>query len=724
MTVRLHRLLIGACLCALIVALRAVPLTVSTSTAAAAPLASWTVQYQAPEGITLRGIKMLTTDTGYAVGGPDWGVQGNPYVLKTTNGGANWTRLNLPAQVSGWQGGIDCLSTLTCLSVGITGQAIRTTDGGATWALSAMPDYGGYLYTTYFGSSSLVFAGGTNGKSFRSTNGGASWNEFFPGGSVVIWEFTCFGSICYGAGNGATMAISTDAGASWTRRFAPQGDLLGLHFFSPTTGYLAGQGGLIYYTTDGGLTFSTQLSINSVDLFDIEMVNTQEGWAAGGFRLGNENYDGRMYHTTNAGGAWTRITDIPATALIWEVDFVDAGHGWAVTHDGKILVYTSGPTPTPTPTDTPTPTPTPTITPTPTTAPTNTPTPLPNAGHVAGFVFNDLNGNGTRNAGEPGLAGARVDLLLPDNTLVSSMVTSADGAFVFRDVPAGSYRLQETDPPGYTSPPSSNLVNIQVLAGGTQWVDFPDTSAIPTPTPTPLVEQVTAGSDDATQRLSSGLVDLTSPVLRLGNSSGNHLVSGARFSQVDIPFHVRIVDAALLLYRTYHPAAFPTVTLKIEGAALDNAPNFANTPPLQMPRTAAQATWTVNSSQPLDWVASPDISSLVQEVVNRPAWVSGNALALLLTSDPANAGYFDAVAYEGNSVYAAKLRVTYAACLAADIDCSCQVGVNDVQAVAGHFGLLSGNPAWNRLYDLAPNGEIDVADVAAAATAWGQQGCP
>ena len=113
----------------------------------------------------------------------------------------------------------------------------------------------------------------------------------------------------------------------------------------------------------------------------------------------------------------------------------------------------------------------------------------------------------------------------------------------------------------------------------------------------------------------------------------------------------------------------------------------------------------------------------MQEVVNRPAWQSGNALALLLTSDPANAGYFDTVAYEGNPVSAAKLRVTYAACLAADIDCSCQVGVNDVQAVAGHFGAVNSDPGWNRLYDLAPNGAIDVADVSAAAAAWGQLGC-
>lgn len=730
MAVRLRLLLIGVCLGSLALATSAIPSLVSSAPAAEAPLASWTVQYQAPEGITLRGIKMLTATTGYAVGGPDWGVQGNPYVLKTTNGGATWTRLNnLPPLVSGWQGGIDCLSTSTCLSVGITGQAIRTTDGGATWALSAMPDYGGYLYTAYLGPNNLVLAGGTNGKSFRSTNSGASWTEFFPGGSVVIWEFICFGNTCYGAGNGASMAVSTDAGASWTRRFAPQGDLLGLHFFNTSTGYLAGQGGLIYYTTDGGLTFATQLSISSVDLFDIEMVNSQEGWAVGGFRLGNDNYEGRIYHTTNAGGAWTRITDIPATALIWETDFVDASHGWAVTHDGKILAYGSDSVPPPT--DTPTPTPTVTNSPTPTPTATGTPTPLPNTGHVAGFVFDDLNGNSLRDNGEPGLAAAQVALLLPDNTVVSSLTTGADGAFVFRNVTAGAYRLQETDPSGYTSPPASNLVDILVAAGNTRQVDFPDTQALPTATPTAtptpsvtqLWEQVAAGGDDATQRLSSGLLDLGSVVLRLGNSAGNHLVSGARFTNVDIPFHVRITDAALLLYRTYHPAAFPAVTLKIEGAALDNAPGFASLPPLQMPRTVAQTAWTVTSAQPLDWTASPDLRSIVQEVVNRPAWQSGNALALLLTSDPANAGYFDTVAYEGNPVSAAKLRVTYAACLAADIDCSCQVGVNDVQAVAGHFGAVNSDPGWNRLYDLAPNGAIDVADVSAAAAAWGQLGC-
>ncbi|QLQ07604.1 MAG: hypothetical protein HZY76_17365 [Anaerolineae bacterium] len=102
----------------------------------------------------MRGLKMLNSQLGYAVGGPDWGGQGNPYILKTTDGGAHWTRLTLPDFVQGWQGGIDCLSTLHCLSVGTTGQAIRTTDGGLTWANSGMANgYGGYLYTAYWANS-------------------------------------------------------------------------------------------------------------------------------------------------------------------------------------------------------------------------------------------------------------------------------------------------------------------------------------------------------------------------------------------------------------------------------------------------------------------------------------------------------------------------------------------------------------------------------------------
>lgn len=711
-----------------------------TRTASAAPAApSWTVQYQAPEGITLRGLKMLNSQLGYAVGGPDWGGQGNPYILKTTDGGAHWTRLTLPDFVQGWQGGIDCLSTLHCLSVGTTGQAIRTTDGGLTWANSGMANgYGGYLYTVHWANSSTVLAGGTNGHSFRSTNGGVTWSEFRPGGDVVIWEFQCFGATCYGAGNGASFAYSYNTGASWSRRFAPQFDLLGLSFLNANTGWVSAAHGEIYYTTNAGQSWvSRTAGINAnekyyTNFYDIEMLNAQEGWVAGGVN----DVSGRIYHTTNGGVTWAAQT-IPGSGFVWEVDFVDATHGWAVTHDGKILAYSEpqGPTPTYTPTNTATPTatvtetPTATPTATPTTVPTATPSPLPGLGHLAGTVFHDQNSNGQRDDGEPGLAGANISIRL-DGTPVVTTVTDSGGVYVARDLAPQTYEASVSGPLGYVSLPGTNPALVTVLAGQTSLRDFPMVLPTPTPTPTatptPLVStvqrQVTAGLDDTYQRVTTGFNDLAAPNVRIGLSSGYQLLSGFRFTDVQIPAHVRISGAFLTLNRTYHAGSSP-VRAAVRGVAQDNPPNFQAQPPLNAPTTQASATWVISSTLPTGWLTSPNLAGLVQEVVDRPGWQAGNALALLLANDPNNSGYIDTISYDGNAANAARLQIDYAACLAADVDCSCDVAVRDVQLVAAHWGLTSASPQWRPVYDLVPDGMIDAADITAAASAWGQRGC-
>jgi hypothetical protein len=52
---------------------------------------------------------------------------------------------------------------------------------------------------------------------------------------------------------------------------------------------------------------------------------------------------------------------------------------------------------------------------------------------------------------------------------------------------------------------------------------------------------------------------------------------------------------------------------------------------------------------------TPDLAWVVQEVVDRPGWASGNALALLVTGR----GHRTAVAYEGGAARAAVLHVDY-----------------------------------------------------------------
>ncbi len=84
-------------------------------------------------------------------------------------------------------------------------------------------------------------------------------------------------------------------------------------------------------------------------------------------------------------------------------------------------------------------------------------------GSISGTKFDDLNGNGTRDAGEPGVAGVTIEITRTDDTMnIPSVTTDADGNYVFNDLPKGTYSLTEVTPSGTerTTPadPFDNLV--------------------------------------------------------------------------------------------------------------------------------------------------------------------------------------------------------------------------------------------------------------------------
>jgi len=137
-------------------------------------------------------------------------------------------------------------------------------------------------------------------------------------------------------------------------------------------------------------------------------------------------------------------------------------------------------TPTPTtnttvPTTSPTPTPTTTVSPTatPTLTPTVTPTPIPTpfCGIISGTKYNDLNGNGNRDPGEPGLAGWTIQIFRKsgnDWTYVTSGITAADGTYTVTGLqyqPAEQYLVKEILQPGWirTQPATEDYYNFIVL---------------------------------------------------------------------------------------------------------------------------------------------------------------------------------------------------------------------------------------------------------------------
>ena len=166
--------------------------------------------------------------------------------------------------------------------------------------------------------------------------------------------------------------------------------------------------------------------------------------------------------------------------------FASSEYGEASRRPRLIVAYsTTAPTPLPTFTPTPTPGPTSTPTPTPTPTATETPTPTPTSAlaRVEGTVYDDQNGNGQYDPGEPPLAGATL-ALWQGSTLITSMVTGPDGQYAFPGLVPGAYLVRFTPPLGYAVSGGQDQVFIFLGGGQTGLLNFFAQAHTPTPTPT------------------------------------------------------------------------------------------------------------------------------------------------------------------------------------------------------------------------------------------------
>ncbi|UEG48879.1 DUF11 domain-containing protein [Ferruginibacter lapsinanis] len=77
-----------------------------------------------------------------------------------------------------------------------------------------------------------------------------------------------------------------------------------------------------------------------------------------------------------------------------------------------------------------------------------------NCSSIGDVVWNDQNGNGLQDVGEPGIPGVTVILTYPNNATVST-TTDANGGYTFSNLASGTYSLTFTTPAGF-APTSSN----------------------------------------------------------------------------------------------------------------------------------------------------------------------------------------------------------------------------------------------------------------------------
>ena len=91
---------------------------------------------------------------------------------------------------------------------------------------------------------------------------------------------------------------------------------------------------------------------------------------------------------------------------------------------------------------------------------------------MTGLVYDDKNGNGSQDTGEPGVAGAEVTLTdgSRSQALTRTAITNVSGVYTLNDVPVGQYTLQVEMPPGQGG---SNPPPVTVNVTGTGAVNVP-----------------------------------------------------------------------------------------------------------------------------------------------------------------------------------------------------------------------------------------------------------
>jgi len=171
---------------------------------------------------------------------------------------------------------------------------------------------------------------------------------------------------------------------------------------------------------------------------------------------------------------------------------------------------------------------------------------------------------------------------------------------------------------------------------------------------------------DGISRPTCGAVEVWS---NTNPNSENYNCGGFRFREVTIP-HGAIILAAKFTGYIYSDV-LDDVNAKIYANDADDAKDFQEIPQVVSealrPRTSAYVSW-VQDGLGVGWKEKAGLESIIQEIVNRSGWQSGNAIALLFianmnTVKKASIYQWDhgpeAVPPEPPGQYAAKLEVTY-----------------------------------------------------------------
>ena len=269
-------------------------------------------------------------------------IAGNGTLLRTTDGGYNWTANALSA------GGRYFKSIRAQNSAGAwllwTGDyysyASHTTNAGMSWDTVLSYPFGSISKVSYervriLGSNiwiceSASYIGGEAWLE-RSTDGGATWTHPLTGfnsncntfRSVAIYSDSVVSAIFCPS----RFHLTTNGGTTWKEDSLPYAanDLVQL---SSTSSLVVCDAGNILRSTNAGSSWAEQTSGTDADLFCVTALDTANLWIVGA--------NGTILNTTNGGSTWQSLAS-PRQVNLNAIHMFTPTSGWIVGDSGTIV---------------------------------------------------------------------------------------------------------------------------------------------------------------------------------------------------------------------------------------------------------------------------------------------------------------------------------------------------------------------------------------------------
>ncbi|MBK6504578.1 MAG: T9SS type A sorting domain-containing protein [Ignavibacteria bacterium] len=315
------------------------------------PPGAWRQQFM-PEiqGLDIADVVFLDSLTGYAVAKLN-------YILKTTNGGENWSiiyedtttvqfifaRIQFISENEGFAGGF----------FGLNYGMMKTTDAGQNWSRVNTPTFAEDIFVLSSDTIWFVCTEGLTGGVFRTTNGGASWQRLWsqigqnPDKIHMLNANTGFCALNSGL---RYVRRTTNGGFNWNDVDNNQ-TFYDIYFADSLKGWFCGIVSPIKATTNGGLNWFSQIlpsggNVYVTPFFSMSNVGSDSLWGVGGICLFGlpSNGRGMLYFTSNGGINW--VYQLPDTSIhigqYWHVDFEGKMNGWAYRQKQTGIHTTTG----------------------------------------------------------------------------------------------------------------------------------------------------------------------------------------------------------------------------------------------------------------------------------------------------------------------------------------------------------------------------------------------